>query len=406
MTTPRALLAHCLRHALHRDVAIPVAPGAIADPAASGPTGRGWTHTATTGARARLEQIDWPAFFTLSGNALVTPWLQPSFGAATGRTDVPPDVMHTIDEIARANLERNRAAITEWQALVDTLAAVGVPVQPLKGIAIVASGIEPHGRYRVLGDVDVLIAASDLERTLVALAAAGYRQQRNPYLHAIRYDASDFTPLDPGATYNRLDACKHHVPPVLRDGARVSVEIHIEPAVRFTAHADTLIDWARADTRDGCTAGRLSPAFHLLHAFQHAELNDAAITAGVLDWRHMLDATAWLRTGADLERVSQAMRGSATMPVFEAWCRQLEVELGLVLPARRLVPQVARRAARIGRRQDRSWRAYIARRGPWLARRLRQARRFRAELRGRFGPEPLLRQLGLLVAYLWRRRGA
>ncbi|MBM4457735.1 MAG: nucleotidyltransferase family protein [Chloroflexi bacterium] len=176
---------------------------------------------------------------------------------------IPAGVMEQlahIDQVTRLQVMRQRFEATR---LLDLLHAAGVPVMPLKGLALRES-IYPDPALRPSGDIDLLVRAEHVRQAESALQALGY--------------LADET-YRPRAWYR--PETSHHLVPYRLPGREVQVEIHWDLApseVHLPVDVEAI--WARAVA--GQLAGRptwkLAPEDLLLHLALHASLFSRFLT--------------------------------------------------------------------------------------------------------------------------------
>lgn len=127
--------------------------GALADPRSiAGLDGEGWTRLI---ALARAESLVGTLAHRLAN------------------LDVPEGVAWILAEARQAHEHARTQALWEAEMCRRALAPLGVPVVLLKGTAYVAAGLDA-GAGRSIGDLDILVPRSDLERVERALRGAGW----------------------------------------------------------------------------------------------------------------------------------------------------------------------------------------------------------------------------------------
>ncbi len=154
------------------------------------------------------------------------------------------------------NEERMKDLLAQGDALLRALHAVGIPAVPLKGWHTVTNNWWPSPAERTMRDLDVLVAAPDVDATAALLADLGYRT------------------IASGHT----DAADHELAPVALPGRLGSVEVHRQPL---------LSRWQRVLAADTVLAGGtpMSNDLALVHLVAHAQLHDDAYLLGRLPLR-------------------------------------------------------------------------------------------------------------------------
>lgn len=121
--------------------------------------------------------VDWERMVRLAGEhdvvAFVYHHLKSSFAAA-----VPPNVLHNLRAIYLLQFRRSIQIRGELPRLLAHLSGRGIDALPFKGPALAALAYE-NENLRTFTDLDVLIRKEDVERTVAALAEAGF-EEKNP----------------------------------------------------------------------------------------------------------------------------------------------------------------------------------------------------------------------------------
>jgi len=94
----------------------------------------------------------------------------------------PADLAHDLHRARCATALRNRRLLTEFGRAMNALAAAGVPIIVLKGVAL-AAAVYRDISLRPMADLDVLIRRSTLESAARVLAGLGYvpiRKETHP----------------------------------------------------------------------------------------------------------------------------------------------------------------------------------------------------------------------------------
>ena len=316
-----------------------------------------------------LQAHEWHAVAAVAARHGMLPLLRHRLQERGVAPLAPAAVRRQLDAAHTLGTLRAEAWRRQLCELLAALQAREVPVILLKG-AFLATHAYPAAALRPMGDLDLLVRADMLERSMDAIADAGYT----------RPDADDW------AAYRD----HRHPPPLTRPG-RLPVELHvtIEPcAPPFVLPLDDL--WARAHSAPTCglPALALSPEDLLLHLATHmgrshllgaslARVYDLAVWTerfgDVADWdavvrraiesgtqrfvstalgltqrllgaavpaevrralRHASDDTAIADAMALLEATSVELWGamSLTRPGVSAWARLRRVGRALVVP--------------------------------------------------------------------------
>jgi hypothetical protein len=207
--------------------------------------------------------------------------------AALGWRDVPPPVRAAFEAARRINAARNALVARALGRVLEGLGRAGVPVIPLKGVALSESLYGDAG-LRVSADLDVLVPRDCVPRAWTVLGELGYvmADQEEPV------EASELgLLLESNIEYAFASP----------EAAGCPVELHWGIAWRWPHSAPALADlWADARPRlfRGAPALALGPEWELLYLAVHAA-------------RHRWEALKWLvdihhvcrRGGLDWEKV-------------------------------------------------------------------------------------------------------
>lgn len=162
--------------------------------------------------------VNWQRLVEAADVSLTLPALWPALARAEHGL-APPDEVLALAEVAHAlNADRNAALLRQLEAVASRLNAAGVEPLLLKGACHLVEGLWPTGGARAVGDIDILVRASEIDRAFRCLAAASPAS------------ASPVPPRRPHRPRVR------HCPPLRAEGGPAEVEIH-----------DTLLDGALAD---------------------------------------------------------------------------------------------------------------------------------------------------------------
>jgi hypothetical protein len=237
-------------------------------------------------ARGLIGNVSWSRLFDRAEAHGVVPLAARSL-AALGWRDVPPPVRAVFDAARRINAARNALVARALGRVLEGLGRAGVPVIPLKGVALSESLYGDAG-LRVSADLDVLVPRDCVPRAWTVLGELGYvmADQEEPV------EASELgLLLESNIEYAFASP----------EAAGCPVELHWGIAWRWPHSAPALADlWADARPRlfRGAPALALGPEWELLYLAVHAA-------------RHRWEALKWLvdihhvcrRGGLDWEKV-------------------------------------------------------------------------------------------------------
>jgi hypothetical protein len=219
---------------------------------------------------------------------------------------VPDQIRVELDVAAAMNAARNGLLVRELTHVLGIFGRAGVPVVPLKGVAL-ADRLYGDITRRVCSDIDVLVPRHAVPRAIAELRAVGYSPENE--LWARPSDVELFLGSDIEAAFRRR---VHAASPL--------VDLHWDITRRWRTDSKAIEDlWAEASptTLWEVSAYRLSPEWELLYLVVHAVRH----RWGALKWlvdihdycsAHVVD---WDRLGAKADRFG--------------WGRALRMTLGL-----------------------------------------------------------------------------
>lgn len=185
------------------------------------------------------------------------------------RQAVPRDLRIYFAEMQQANRQRNAAILAQLLDIGEILAAKGIEAVVLKGAAELLDPVCRDPGMRFLSDIDLLLAARDIETACAALEAVGAASSR---------------------TRGVTGRGHHHLPPLSCDSWVVSTELHHAlgaARVRRLLAADDVLAAARPSGRPGLRLP--APRHRVMHLVAHAELAKRPLEAPVMSLRSCLE---------------------------------------------------------------------------------------------------------------------
>jgi hypothetical protein len=237
-------------------------------------------------ARGLTGNVVWSRLFDQAEAHGVLPLAARSL-AALGWPDVPAQVRAAFEAARRINAARNALVARALVRVLEGLGSAGVPVIPLKGVAL-SESLYGDAALRVSADLDVLVPRECVARAWTVLRELGYVMAA----HEERVDASELDLLlESNIEYAFASP----------EAAGCPVELHWGIAWRWPHSAPAIADlWADARPRPflGAPAHALGPEWELLYLAVHAA-------------RHRWESLKWLvdihevcrRGGLDWEKV-------------------------------------------------------------------------------------------------------
>ncbi len=175
-----------------------------------------------------------------------------------GCPGVPASVRETMHYLAKMNALRNTLLTEELVRLLQLVGDAGIPVIPLKGVAL-AESIYGDPSLRVCSDIDFLVPRQAAGRAVRLLLAEGFEDAENKS-----------TIADIGLL---LNSNIEYVLVSRKQGFSFTYELHWDVAWRWRGN-DSIIDdlWAEAGRHVywGTEGHELSPEWQLLYLALHA----------------------------------------------------------------------------------------------------------------------------------------
>ncbi|MCI0396934.1 MAG: nucleotidyltransferase family protein [Chloroflexi bacterium] len=169
--------------------------------------------------------IDWERLFQLAAGHNLVPVIE----ATLPRQGIPDGVAAKILHEARRRRMRAAVMVEAFQELHQRLAAAGIRVMPIKGIAL-AHTVYPSITLRYFDDLDLLVPPGAGPAALTVLQESGY----HPHPNVPRPEW-------------------HHLPPYVHNRHHTMIEIHTDLVRRIRPGWDVEQIWQRA--RPGQIAG-------------------------------------------------------------------------------------------------------------------------------------------------------
>lgn len=235
-----------------------------------------------------------------------------------GFPGVPESVQTELKSLFLANAFRNQLLADELARLLRLLGEAGIPVVPLKGVAL-AQALYGDTAARVCADIDILIPPANLAQAIALIAASGYRtESSDPYFSKLV--------LRHGRHYD-----------VVRENQGISflLEVHWI-LVQHSSKNDEAVDdlWAEAHPQSflGVPAFSLSPEWEFLYLAIHAadhewrslkwlvDIHEMA-SSGRVDWQRVAQKAGQFDINRPVQQtlaVSSLLLGTPLPPYYSA----------------------------------------------------------------------------------------
>jgi Uncharacterised nucleotidyltransferase len=210
---------------------------------------------------------------------------------------LPQELQDYLHQLHQANIVRNAALRRGMEELLNFFGQRGIVPLLLKGAATFCDDLYGDPGARVMGDLDILVRAEEVETAHQILLELGYREIPNP-----------------GIVFDNIgtDERHHHLPRYFKPKTPVVVEIHFK--VSYGRSGGVLaVDEAWKNTRPAILFGTavilLNPNWRLLHNSVHALLPHREFIRGDISLSHLaefahlgrryarqIDWTVWYKT--------------------------------------------------------------------------------------------------------------
>jgi hypothetical protein len=205
---------------------------------------------------AGLSEPEWGEVLELARRHGVVPLLHRRMKARYGELEVPGPVQVQLRDTYRATGIRNTRLFAQLNGVLRAFREAGIDVVALKG-AHLAELVYEEVALRPMGDVDLLVRASDLRRATELLRSLGYASGEGERQHQ--------DPIDENL----------HLKPMRKPGGLL-IELHYAIAIpERMKDPDVEGIWSRVEPAriGGAEAFVLSPEDLLLHLCIHASLH-------------------------------------------------------------------------------------------------------------------------------------
>lgn len=258
-------------------------------------------------ATAALTEKEWLVLIQVANTHRLVPAIGGALRLHGDAIAIPSDVRDYFVAIYEQNKLRNEALRDQLSSLIVALNTHGIEPLLLKGMAELFIPRLPDPEMRFVGDIDLLIPESDLERAVEIALSLGYRPR-----------AGEMT-IAPG---------EHHYPALFHPECRAAVEIHRTLGrKRFVNrfHSAELFARARRRSQDGMRFLVLNETDAAVYLAYHTQLHHLNLDGEIRGARH-LDLLALNLLGAGEIDPATVEKWFAKHEVMDA----LQVELALI----------------------------------------------------------------------------
>jgi hypothetical protein len=257
------------------------------------------------------KHADWMSLIGLANQTLTTPALMEF--ATRCKDKVPEDVYLYIREMFDRNMARNDRLAMQLAEIVAAINDRGVTPILLKGAATLAIAARPQRGLKLMSDLDIMVLPDQIEETMNALHAIGYR------VHIESEQGA-------GKWYVDLK----------RSGDVGMVDLHRElpgPALLYR-QAGSVQEHCKAVQIGRGTAYIPSATYQALILTIHDQFQDYDYWTGSIDVRHLIDLRnlATSSEGIDWERLASLTPSKLARNALETQLVALFSLLGVDVP--------------------------------------------------------------------------
>ncbi|NOR28460.1 MAG: hypothetical protein GQ540_08030 [Lutibacter sp.] len=214
------------------------------------------------------KKIDWETVVKVSSAQLVVPALYLNLKRANVLHLLPKDLITYFKEMTALNKERNIAILNQVNHLVELLNKHQIEHVFLKGTAHLLENLYEDISERMIGDIDLLVAPEQFDKTAKLALEIGYKPLTKYYK-------------------NELKLLKHY-PRLVHEEWIAAVEIHrvvIQPPYNTTLKSTSILEHKLA------FENTFTPSYHhqILHNILNVQVNDKGFLYAKINLRQMYD---------------------------------------------------------------------------------------------------------------------
>jgi hypothetical protein len=258
-------------------------------------------------------RTDWMSLIGLANQTLTTPALMEF--ATRFKDQVPEDVYLYIREIFDRNMARNDRLAIQLAEIVTAINDRGVTPILLKGAAMLATAARPQRGLKLMSDLDIMVLPDQIEETMNALLAIGYRVHIGSEQGAGKW----YVDLKRSSDVGMVDLHRELPGPALFYRPSGCVKKHCK-----VVHVE------------GGSAYIPSATYRALILMIHDQFQDYDYWTGAIDVRHLIDLRdlATSAEGIDWEMLASLTPSKLARNALETQLVALFSLLGVDVPAR------------------------------------------------------------------------
>ncbi|MEZ4793708.1 MAG: nucleotidyltransferase family protein [Gelidibacter sp.] len=132
------------------------------------------TSDAVLGQQLASNMVDWEAVVTVASKHLVLPAVYCRLHQKSLLSYLPEELNLYLEELTQLNRDRNRTLLAEAQQISKLLESNQINHVFIKGMALLAGNYFEDLGERMIGDIDILVASTDLDNAFELLVNEGY----------------------------------------------------------------------------------------------------------------------------------------------------------------------------------------------------------------------------------------
>jgi hypothetical protein len=253
--------------------------------------------------------IDWLDTIALANESMTTTNLAASVLNTGLDANLPEDAKNFLKEVLARNGKRNQRLLAQMSESIQALNAVGIAPMLLKGSALLAAQPTIENAWRMVSDIDLLVAEYELSLATNSLKSIGYTvfdEDGSPAKTVTLARPSDVGMLD----------------------------IHTKTRGPAALRADDALHHAKLSVSVGSARAFLpSPTFQFLHFVLHDLFHGRDFWRGSMDLRHLCDMARIIsRHEIDWTLLEKLFSRRTSAAVLSSQMIQLNRLLGIKVP--------------------------------------------------------------------------
>ncbi|RXJ46014.1 nucleotidyltransferase family protein [Gelidibacter gilvus] len=239
--------------------------------------------------KIRATKLNWEHIVIIASQHLMLPALYCQLKAKNLLPYIPTDLDEYLEELTAINRNRNEKLLKEARAISEVLNHAQIDHVFIKGIALIAGGTFKDIGERMIGDIDILIAPSQIDEAFNLLEHKGYTENVS-----FNYETKNYRHLARQIDPNKLGA----------------IELHSEVLVhKYRALLDPNVLLKNKQKIDGINVASTEDSIRI--AIFTTQINDNAHFFGYIKLKTIYDCLALgLQDNVELQQVLSNIKQS------------------------------------------------------------------------------------------------